>query len=711
LLSERIDRKFLNLEQEKVINTQENDGIFKVTNWDGDFYTVPTIGNSPWEQLYPNTIDFSQIPINLTQFINNSSEEVLFNNEYGIFSIFDKSSIIDNLLFGLLVGHEIMEGSSYYLILNQNDNAKFFFLPWNFAQSWGFSEYGSIPSDLWLNSNLSQIDSVVWSNLYYRLLFPENSSINDGFITEILNRWSYLRSNLWKLDNLISAFRALYLPIQNSLSRSSNNDESVTSITNIIESWITNRCNLLDNILIEQVTIFYDNFKSPYRADDKLFGFSSSAARRHYFKSSILFSTQKIHEVNVVIQANYFEDMMIRKHDGIRLTNHLFMPAYVSIDNYSMDNTGFRVRANYNVLYPKDSFKFKFSETELYIGDLEYTYIPENENRRFLGLRRLNLRAAPTDYSFMNEMAGYEIFKILGLPYPRTSWAKFYLTETDEDGDIIKPKEYKGLFLLTEDIDKTFLNYNFKNPEGNLYKSTEITANLEYQPNIKNFFTWDGRRVYELRTNKEQDDYSDLEKFIQYINFNWSGIQEITNLTILAKYFAASNFQGNWDDYVFLPHNFFLYSDPNYGIVFLPWDIEQNLNMGFNSVNSFGAPDFRNAPLLSGYKGWYNEISIWAGISPFPRPLWDNAINDLDFTNPYLNAHGIIINNSASLISQIEQWFDFIKPTALLPFNYTDPAPWIGYPTVIYESYFNLDKSRVLTFLEDRTLFVISQLP
>ncbi len=65
------------------------------------------------------------------------------------------------------------------------------------------------------------------------------------------------------------------------------------------------------------------------------------------------------------------------------------------------------------------------------------------------------------------------------------------------------------------------------------------------------------------------------------------------------------------------------------------------------------------------------------------------------------------------LVEQIEQWFDFIEPTVLLPFQYTDPFPnpiweWI----LNFEpGWFYYDKTRVLTFLEDRTQFVISQLP
>ena len=716
LLSERIDRKLMDLKQENPDNPEENDMIFRATNWDGDFYTIPTSFDSLWEQLYPNIIDFSYIPKNLTEFIHNTTEKDFFNNEKGVFSIFDKDSIIDNLLFSLLVGHEIIEGSSHYLILNQKSEAGFAFLPWNFAQSWGFYKHGSIPIELWLNRDKNEIDSIVWSKLYHRLFFPENSSINNELITEIVNRWSYIRNNYWNSDDLILYFNELQLPIQNTLIRATSDNDLVADLVDTIENWIITRANLIDNIFNDPNTIFSDNFKSKYREEDEIFGFSSQTARRQYYKSSELFSTHKIHEVSIVIQRDYFIDILYRKYDNSRWTERLYMPCDISIDDYSMDNVGFRIRGNYNKIYPKDSFKLKFSEPDLYIGENSFKNFPDNEDRRFLGLKRLNLRAAPIDFSLMNEVAGYEIYNILDYPCTRVSWAKLYLTKTDKQGNIIDPKVYIGLYLLTEDIDKTFLRFNFKNPEGNLYKTTDIMATLEYRSNIKNYVTFDGRRVYELRTNEEQDDYSDLEKFIQSINFNWSNIHEVTNLTLLSKYFAASNFQGNWDDYVFLPHNYFLYSDPNFGFVLLPWDIEQNLNMG-TSLSVIGyeesyAPDFTTAPLLSGYLGYFDFISEWFGIDPDTRPLWENLVTDLGFKDAYSNSHQKIVDNITPLIEQIENWFDLIGHTVIMPFSHTDPFPvaeW--YPNEIPLSWYVMDKDRVLNFLEGRTQYVINHLP
>jgi hypothetical protein len=395
------------------------------------------------------------------------------------------------------------------------------------------------------------------------------------------------------------------------------------------------------------------------------------------------------------------------------------MPCDMSFDDYSIDNAGFRIRGNYNNLYPKNSFKLKFSEPDLYIGEGSYKNFPDNEDRRFLGVKRLNLRAAPIDFSFMNEYAGYELYNILGYPCPRISWTKLYLTKTDKQGNIINPKVYIGLYLLTEDIDKTFLRFNFKNPDGNLYKSTDIQADLDYVADVKNYVNpWDGRQVYELRTNEEQDDYSDLQKFVQYINFNWSNIREVTNLTLLGKYFAASNFQGNWDDYVFLPHNYFLYSDPKFGFVFIPWDIEQNFNIGTNqSIIGWEfpySPDFRFAPLLIGYNGYFDWISQNFGIDPNNRPLWNNLITESDFTDPYFNSHQKIVDNMTSIINKVNEGFYLIGHDVIQPYTFTDPVPNPGvawYPNEIPLGWYLYDQARVLNFLNGRTSYVISQLP
>ncbi|MHA1728639.1 MAG: CotH kinase family protein, partial [Promethearchaeota archaeon] len=623
LLSERIDRKMLDLETEDIDNPEQNDLIFKTTGWDGDFYEIPNFPDCSIEQTYPNSINNSYKIVELIDFVLNSEEEEFFDESTGIFSLLDVNSVIDNFLFGLFTGNNIIEGYSYYLIYNHEkaeSSAGFSFLPWCFEQSFGYSKHGKMPQNLWLNKGEKKIEPVVWSNLYNRLLFPEeNSSINNDFLSDVKNRWNNIFNNYWKPEVLIEYFDDIYSTVQNSLVQAGYNSDFYEEFEDSIHNWIENRIPLLNGILTYEDSITFDQFQSPYQENDPIFGFSDSAARRHFYQSSVIFSKDKIHNVNITIQEDCLTNIIIRKFDNDWETNHIWMASRVSIDDYSMDNVGFRLKANLgSMMTPKNSFKLKFSESELYYhhyysneeGYGEYKYFPENTDRRFLGLKNLNLRAGPGDLSLLNEPIGHEIFKITGNPYLRISWAKLYITLVDVNGNIVKPQEYKGLYWMTEHPDKTYLRTRFKNPNGNLYKTTKASALLNNwyitgnPDELKGIGATDGsnnRRTYELKTNEEIDDYTDLRDFCWVINNKWEYINGVTDLSILAKYFASSVYQGSWDDYIIIAHNYYLYSEPNVGFVMLPWDIENNLN-----AIDYWLGDFHDAPIFNGYHEHFN---------------------------------------------------------------------------------------------------------
>ena len=106
------------------------------------------------------------------------------------------------------------------------------------------------------------------------------------------------------------------------------------------------------------------------------------------------------------------------------------------------------------------------------------------------------------------------------------------------------------------------------------------------------------------------------------------------------------------------------------------------------------------------------NATMWG--SDWTAPEWlHNLITDSNFIDLYLNSLEKIVNNMTKLVEQIEEWFDFIEPTAILPFQYTDPFPDLIWEWMlnIEPSWFYYDKSRVLSFLGGRTQFVISQLP
>ena len=731
LLAERIDRKMLDLNEENIDNIEENDLIIKTMDWDGDFYEIPTFPESNVDQLFPNSINYSYKFVDLIDFVLNSDEEEFFDENTGIFSLLDKNSVIDNFLFGLFSGNNIIEGHSYYLIYNHEkaeNSAGFSILPWHFEQSFGYSKFGKIPQNLWLNKDEKMIDPVVWSNLYNRLLFPEeNTSINENFLMEVRNRWNNIFNKHWETEDLIDYFNNVYSTVQSSLIHAGYNNEFSEEFKDSIHNWIEKRIPLLNEILTGEETIAFGQFEPLYQEENNVFGFSDSAARRHFYQSSIIFSKDKIHNVNITIREDFLTNIIDRKHDNNWETEHIWMASDVSIDGYSMDNVGFRLKAGFGSLNtPKNSFKLKFSESELYSYDGrkhygEYHYYPENIDRRFLGIKNLNLRAGPGDLSLLNEPLGHEIFKITGNPYLRISWAKLYITLTDENGNIAKSQEYKGLYWMTEHIDKTFLRTRFKNPDGNLYKTTGAIALLNNwyvtgnPDSLKILGTGSPpRRAYELKTNQQIDDYTDLRDFLYIVNNQWENIEYATNLSILAKYFASSIYQGSWDDYIIIAHNYYLYSEPNIGFVMIPWDIENNLNALSDFVGVF-----HDAPLNSSYQDHFNwnNWESWFGDwswDPKERPLWDNAINDSAFIKFYLGEIEKIMNNTSNLLEKVEKWSNLINETLLLPFTATTIMEASRYqlPYTMKTDYYSIldEKSRVINFLEDRKDYVEEQL-
>ena len=65
------------------------------------------------------------------------------------------------------------------------------------------------------------------------------------------------------------------------------------------------------------------------------------------------------------------------------------------------------------------------------------------------------------------------------------------------------------------------------------------------------------RRVYELKTNEESDDYSDLAHFIDVLNNTPDEdlvceLQKIFNLEDYLKVIAFDVISGDWDGYIFI---------------------------------------------------------------------------------------------------------------------------------------------------------------
>ncbi|MDP2362886.1 MAG: CotH kinase family protein, partial [Ignavibacteria bacterium] len=163
--------------------------------------------------------------------------------------------------------------------------------------------------------------------------------------------------------------------------------------------------------------------------------------------------------------------------------------------NETVDSIGFRLRGNTSRYSQKKSFKVSFN-----------TFI---SGREFYGVDKLNLNGEHNDPSIIRSKLCFDHFQSIGLNASRANHVEVYING-----------QYYGLYISVEHIDDEFLNKNFADDSGNLWKCL-YPADLNFlgdDPNIYKNLIENGRPVYELKSNEEVGDYSKLAKFINILN-------------------------------------------------------------------------------------------------------------------------------------------------------------------------------------------------
>ncbi|MGH2272540.1 CotH kinase family protein [Anaerohalosphaeraceae bacterium U12dextr] len=130
-------------------------------------------------------------------------------------------------------------------------------------------------------------------------------------------------------------------------------------------------------------------------------------------------------------------------------------------DGYQYPNVAVRPKGNSSLMSVAGSGSSRLS--------LKVDFNFFNSARTFRGLKKLNLNNGFSDPTYIREVLGYEIFKNMGLPTPRTAFVDVYVNDT-----------HLGLYTQVEPIDKSFLARHFDNPNGNLYKPEIGAATLNW---------------------------------------------------------------------------------------------------------------------------------------------------------------------------------------------------------------------------------------
>lgn len=210
------------------------------------------------------------------------------------------------------------------------------------------------------------------------------------------------------------------------------------------------------------------------------------------------------------------------------------------LDADTVNNIGFRLRGNTSRVSAKKSFKVSFNTFE--------------QGRKWHGLQKLNLNGEHNDPSIIRSKLCWDLLIDFNLPAARSNHVELYINNN-----------FYGLYLNIEHIDEVFIKSRFDNDNGNFYKCL-WPADLDYLGSNPDNYKLDmgDRRVYELKTNTQEDDYSDIAHFIDVLNNTSNAdfaceLEKVFNVQDYLKIIAVDIFTGNWDGYIYNKNNFYLY--------------------------------------------------------------------------------------------------------------------------------------------------------
>jgi len=262
-----------------------------------------------------------------------------------------------------------------------------------------------------------------------------------------------------------------------------------------------------------------------------------------------VFPKDRVVDVKITIDEADFQDMLNNA------SAEEFKTASVDYNGHHFDNIGIRTKGNLSLrsvvqMSDSDRYSFKLSFDE---------YV----NQTLEGIQKINLNNNYSDATYMREFLTYELSEQMGLPTPKHSYVNVYING-----------ELWGFYLAVEQIGDAYLERNFGNAYGALYKGQMTGSGSD--------LTWlgDDLSAYTGLVQKSKSSNDDiLINMLDELN-NGSDYEKYINVPDALGYIALNTLTNNMDSYIGAnKQNYYLYE--NNGVFsILPWDY----NMAFDGM-------------------------------------------------------------------------------------------------------------------------------
>jgi len=251
--------------------------------------------------------------------------------------------------------------------------------------------------------------------------------------------------------------------------------------------------------------------------------------------------------------------------------NPIWVTATIAFEDEIWEHVGIRFKGNSSLrnAWSSGNLKIPF---KLDFDQFEDDY-PEIDDQRFYGFKQLSLASNFNDDSYLREKVTADIFREFGVPSAHTAFYEVYV-------DYGEGSTYFGLYTMVEMVENTVIEEQFVSDEGNLYKPEGTGATF-----AEGSFNEDS---FDKETNQEEADYSDILSLFDALHAEsrltdpeaWrAGLEAVFDVDVFLRWLAVNTTIQNWDTYGVMSHNYYLYTDPESGLItWIPWDNNHALN-------------------------------------------------------------------------------------------------------------------------------------
>jgi len=223
--------------------------------------------------------------------------------------------------------------------------------------------------------------------------------------------------------------------------------------------------------------------------------------------------------------------------------------AAIELNGVSLESVAIRTKGGSSLRAVSQSTSSRYS---FKIDINEYV-----DGQKFFGLKKFTLQNFYNDPSFMREVIAYDLLKEMNVATPSHAYVNFYVNG-----------ELKGLYLMVEAVDGEFIENNFANDNGDLYKPDGTGSDLQWiDSDISS---------YSGINQQNNEETTDNGAFINFVDQLAQGSTDVIAVDNLLRYMSVSVALSNLDSYHgTLAHNYYLYEQDG---VFdlLPWDFNES---------------------------------------------------------------------------------------------------------------------------------------